>query len=131
METTNLQIILSAQQQLLQQRASDAFRSSSMSDTIMTSEAGGDPSHEQLSMGNSYSRVVSRGDSLVPMVVVNELRSELAEMGQAYNQEVHASRAHSRELSTRHTMQTHLAMIQQHSQFNEAALNYERVAVQP
>ena len=124
METTDLQIYVTAQQ-----NAHDVpIRTSSVSDTAMTSEAGGDPAHEQLSMGSSYGRLVSMGDPLVPLGVVAELRDELAEMRQAYHHEVYASRSQSREISNRHNLQTYQAMIQQHGQFHEAALRYERVA---
>ena len=130
MDTSHLQIVLSAEQhhQFLREASDGLRRHSSISDATMWTSEEFDPPQEQLRVGNSHSRVVSRGDSLGPMVVINELRSELAEIGQAYHHEVRAFRQHNQEISTRHTMQTHLAMIEQHSQFNEAALNYERVA---
>ena len=131
MDTSNLQIVLSAEQQhheLLLREASDGLRRhSSISDATMWTSEEFDPPQEQLRVDSSHSRVVSMGDAHGP-VVVHELRHELAEIGQAYHYEARAFQRHYQEFTNRHTMQTHLAMIEQHSQFSEAALNYERAA---
>ena len=80
MDTSNLQIVISAEQQhhqLLLREASDGIRRhSSISDMTMFTSEEFDPPQEQLRVGSSYSRVVSRGDSFGPVVVINELRSE-------------------------------------------------------
>ena len=70
-----------------------------------------DHMQEQLRVASSHSQVVSMGDAHNP-VVVRELRHELAEIGQAYHYEARAFQRHYQEFTNRHTMQTHLAMIE-------------------
>ena len=92
---------------------------SSPSDTAMASEAGGDPTREQL----------ARGDPDFRLDVVNqELRDELAELRHSYHLEVHASRLRSQELSTRYSTQAWRAIQYQKDRFHETAQHFEQVS---
>ena len=89
---------------------------SSLSDSDLITEAGGDPMQSAL----------ARGDPEQSLAVVNqELRDELAEMQQSYHLEVHASRVRSQELSTRYSSQAWRAIQYQNERFQNAAHQYE------
>ena len=92
---------------------------SSPSDTVMASEAGGDPTREQL----------ARGDPQRGIDVENQkLRDELAELQNSYHLEVHASRLRHQELSTRYSTQSWRAIQFQNERFHETAQRYERAS---
>ena len=96
-----------------------AIPPSSPSDTLMTSEAGGDPTRD----------IQARGDSELSLDAVNQnLRDELAELQHSYHLEVHASRLQSQELATRYSTQAWRAIQYQNERFRETAQNYEKVS---
>ena len=91
---------------------------SSPSDTLMTSEAGGDPTQLQ-----------ARGDPELSLDAINQkLREELSELQHSYLLEVHASRVQSQELATRYSVQAWRAIQYQNERFHETAQKYEEVS---
>ena len=91
---------------------------SSPSDTLMTSDAGGD-----------LTQIQARGDPELSADDVNRrLREELSELQQSYLLEVHASRLQSQELATRYGAQAWRAMQYQNERFHETAQKYEEVS---
>ena len=106
--------------ELKRQRPEDvSIPPSTPSDTGMVSEAGGDP----------LQIVLARGDPEPSLSVVNqELRNEIVQLRQSFQQEVHASQIRSQELSTRYSNQAWRAMQWQNERFHETAQHYEQVS---
>ena len=98
---------------------------SSPSDTLMTSDAGGDLTQ----IVQDPMQIQARGDPELSADVVNRrLREELSELQQSYLLEVHASRLQSQELATRYGAQAWRAMQYQNERFHETAQKYEEVS---
>ena len=91
---------------------------SSPSDTLMTSDAGGD-----------LTQIQARGDPEPSVDAVNQrLREELQELQQSYLLEVHASRMQGQELAARFGVQAWRAIQYQNERFHETAAKYERAS---
>ena len=72
-------------------------------------------------------QIVAVGDARSPGMM-QAIRSELAEMNQAYQAQVQYYHRQFQEYDSRRTLQAHLEMTEQQNQFSEAALNYQRQA---
>ena len=91
---------------------------SSPSDTLMTSDAGGDLTQMQ-----------ARGDPELSADAVNQrLREELQEWQQSYLLEVQASQRQSQELKAQYGAQAWRAIQFQHERFHETAQKYEEAS---